>query len=151
MLCLACMQATFPPYVACTCLAQCSLAQVGIGQEYKGKTITNKLQPQLFMHFWTWKVVRFTIACCFAAFMLSSITILIYTTLRQTTPFLDGNDNGYQFTLMGGVIGGCTSQFLAIVCHWLQPLARVLLYNTPNAPLGCISVDNKVTPQVRHE
>ena len=66
-------------------------------------------------------------------------------------PFLDGNDNGHQFKLMGGIIRGCTSQFLAIVCHRLQPLASVLLYNTPNAPLGCISVDNKVTPQVRHE
>ena len=66
-------------------------------------------------------------------------------------PFLDGNNNGHQFTLMSEVIGGCTSQFLAIVCHQLQPLASVLLYNTPNAPLGCISVDYKVTPQVRHE
>ena len=66
-------------------------------------------------------------------------------------PFLDGNDNGHQFTLMGGIIGGCTSQFLAVVCHLLQPLAHILLCNTPNAPLGCISVNDKVTPQVGHE
>ena len=66
-------------------------------------------------------------------------------------PFLNGDDNGQQFTFMGGVIGGCTGQFLAVVCHRLQPLASILLYNTPNAPLGCISVDYKVTPQVRHE
>ena len=66
-------------------------------------------------------------------------------------PIFDDNDNGHQFTLMGGVIGGCTSQFLAVVCHRLQPLASILLYNTPNAPLGCISINHKVTPQVRHE
>ena len=51
-------------------------------------------------------------------------------------PFLDGNDNGHQFTLIGGVIGGCTGQFLAIVRYRLQPLARILLYNSPNATLG---------------
>ena len=66
-------------------------------------------------------------------------------------PFLDGNTNGHQFTLMGGVIGGCTGQFLATVCHWLQPLASVLLHNTPNASLACISVNYKVTSQVTHE
>ena len=66
-------------------------------------------------------------------------------------PFLDGYDNGHQFTLMGGIIGGCTGQFLAVVCHRLQALASILLYNTPNAPLGCISANHKVTPQIRHE
>ena len=66
-------------------------------------------------------------------------------------PFLNGDDNGHQFTFMGGVIGGCTGQFLAVVRHCLQSLASILLYSTPNAPLGCICVDYKVTPQVRHE
>ena len=42
-------------------------------------------------------------------------------------PFLDGDDNGHQLTLMGGVISGCTGQFLAIVCHWLHLLACILL------------------------
>lgn len=46
-------------------------------------------------------------------------------------PFLDGNDSGHQLTLMGGVVCRCSSQFLAIACHWLQPLACILLYNTP--------------------
>ena len=71
--------------------------------------------------------------------------------VKVMAPFLNGNDNGQQFTFMGGVIGVCTGQFLAVVCHQLQPLACILLYNTPNARLGCISVDDKVTPQVRHE
>ena len=66
-------------------------------------------------------------------------------------PFLNGDDNGHQFMFMGGVIGGCTGQFLAVVRHWLQSLTGILLYNTPNAPLGCISVNHKGTPQVRHE
>ena len=66
-------------------------------------------------------------------------------------PFLNGDNNGHQFTFMGGVIGGCTGQFLAVVSHRLQPLASILLYNTPNAPLGGISVDHKGTPQVKHE
>ena len=66
-------------------------------------------------------------------------------------PLLDGDDNGHQFTLMSGVIGRCTSQLLTVVYHWLQTLAHILLYNSPNATLGCICVNNKVTPQVRHE
>ena len=66
-------------------------------------------------------------------------------------PFLNGDNNGHQFTFMGGVIGGCTGQFLAALCHRLQSLASILLYNTPNASLRCISVNYKVTPQVRHE
>ena len=66
-------------------------------------------------------------------------------------PFLNGDNNGHQFTFMGGVVGGCTGQFLAVVRHQLQSLASILLYNTPNAPLECISVNDKVTPQVRHE
>ena len=66
-------------------------------------------------------------------------------------PFFDGNNNGHQLTLMGGVVCRCTGQFLAIVCHRLQPLACILLYNTLNTALGCISINHKVTPQVRQE
>ena len=56
--------------------------------------------------------------------------------INIVAPFLDGDDNGHQLTLMGGVIGGYTGQFLAIIGHRLQPLACILLYNTPNATLG---------------
>ena len=82
-------------------------------------------------------------------FMVSDNTCALAVNIMA--PFLNGNNNGHQFTFMGGVIGGCTGQFLAVVRHRLQSLASILLYNTPNAPLGCISVNYKVTPQVRHE
>ena len=80
----------------------------------------------------------------FERLMISNNTCAL--AIKTMALFLYGNNNGHQFMLMSGIVGRCTSQFLAVARNWLQLLAHILLYNSTNAVLGCISVSDKVTP-----
>ena len=53
--------------------------------------------------------------------------------IKVRAPLFDGQNDSKQFTFMGWVVTGGTSQLFAVIGNWLQPVALILVLNSTNA------------------
>ena len=70
-------------------------------------------------------------------------------TVQIGSPPLHRGDNGEQLALVGGIISLCTGQLATVKLYQSQTCTLVLTQNSANSVCRCVSLDYKITGEIR--